>query len=350
MVSPRLVPQPPATHGGAGRGIDLSASLNPLGPSRLALEAARTTPLDRYPELDAGPLRRAAAGRHSVAEEAVVPMPGAGFGLWLVMAAFLQPGDACLALAPCFGEYRRCAAMASADYREMVAAEPSLDWDVDQLDDQLDRGVTMCVVANPANPSGRGLPAERLSRLCRDHPETVLVLDEAFAAFGPPGLSLLEDPSLPGNAIVVRSLTKELGLPGLRMGYLVAHPEVAAQIAGIMPPWPLSSPSLAAAVAGMEDRGHVAEGARVARTHVGQLADALGDAGASPLPSDANYLLVRAPGAVAALAGHGITVRDCGSFGLPDHVRIAAPSPADLSTVLEAIRALDVRSIREHQR
>lgn len=48
-------------------------------------------------------------------------------------------------------------------------------------------------------------------------------MDEAFAAFAPPGASLLDDVgSLPENAVVVRSLTKELGLPGLRMGYLIA--------------------------------------------------------------------------------------------------------------------------------
>ena len=345
-----LEPQPMATHGGAGQGIDLSASLNPLGPSLVALETARTTALHRYPEPDARPLRRAAASRHSISEGAVVPVPGAGFGLWLVMVAFLQPGDPCLALAPCFGEYRRSAAIARADYREVAAREPFLDWDMDEVDHELDLGVRMCVLANPANPSGGSLPAERLRRLCQDHPRTVFVLDEAFAAFGSPGLSLLEDGWLPANAIVVRSLTKELGLPGLRMGYLVAHPTVAVQIAGVMPPWPVSSPSLAAAAAGMNDHRHVAEGARLARAHIGQLRHALREAGASPIPSDANYLLVRAPGAVSALGDRGITVRDCASFGLPDHVRIAAPTPADLSSVLDAIRALDVPSIREHQR
>lgn len=59
----RLAPQTLAVHGGAGLGIYLSASLNPLGPSPVALEAARSARLDRYPEPDAGRLRRAAALR-----------------------------------------------------------------------------------------------------------------------------------------------------------------------------------------------------------------------------------------------------------------------------------------------
>jgi histidinol-phosphate/aromatic aminotransferase/cobyric acid decarboxylase-like protein len=58
----------------------------------------------------------------------------------------------------------------------------------------------------------------------------MFIVDEAFAAFGPPGVSLLElESGPPLNAVVVRSLTKELGLPGLRMGYLVSDPGFAEQ-------------------------------------------------------------------------------------------------------------------------
>lgn len=337
----RLRPQPPAVHGGAGLGIDLSASLNPLGPSPAALEAARCASLGRYPEPDAGSLQRAAAVRHSVRDSAVVPVPGAGFGLWLLMIALLQPGNRCLALAPCFGEYRRSAAIAQADFEVFAAREPTFDWDLKELDTQLDARAGMCVLANPANPSGRSIEAERIRSLCSGHPETIFVVDEAFAAFGQPGISLLDDADLPGNAIVVRSLTKELGLPGLRMGYLVARPDLAQRIGGVMPPWPLSSPSLEAAVAGMSDRGHIEAGAHLARAHIRKLDAAFREAGLAPVPTDANYLLVKGAGALGSFAARGITVRDCASFGLPDHMRIAAPTMADLPQVLEAIRALD---------
>ncbi len=336
----RLRPQPVAVHGGAGHGIDLSASLNPLGPSALAVEAAGTARLDRYPEPDAASLRRAAARRHAIPEDHIVPVPGASFGLWFLITVLLQPRDLCLALAPCFNEYRRAAAIAQADYREVLACEPSFEWDLAEVDRRLASDARMCLLANPANPSGRSLHAARLRDLCEAHRRTTFVVDEAFASFGPQGCSLLDGTSVPENAIVVRSLTKELGLPGLRMGYLVASPRVAQQIAGMMPPWPLSAASLAAAVAGMDDRDHISEGARVARAHVRELESALRDAARQPVPTNANYMLVRCPGACSTLAALGITVRDCASFGLPDHVRIAAPTPNDLSAVLQAIREL----------
>jgi histidinol-phosphate/aromatic aminotransferase/cobyric acid decarboxylase-like protein len=337
----RLHLQPVAVHGGAGHGIDLSASLNPLGPSRLAVEAARTARLDRYPEPDAASLRCAAAHRHGISDDHIVPVPGASFGIWFLLSVFLQPGDLCLALAPCFSEYRRTAAIAQAAYREVLAREPSFDWDLAEVDQQLISRVRICVLANPANPSGRSFHAIDLRDLCEAHSKTTFVLDEAFASFGPPGGSLLESTSVPANAIIVRSLTKELGLPGLRMGYLVASPRTAQQLSGMMPPWPLSAASLAAAVAGMDEQVHIRDGARVAQAYIRELDSALRESGRQPVLTDANYLLVRSPGTCRRLAASGIIVRDCASFGLPDYVRIAAPTPKDLSFVLQAIRELD---------
>jgi histidinol-phosphate/aromatic aminotransferase/cobyric acid decarboxylase-like protein len=337
----RLHPQPVAVHGGAGHGIDLSASLNPLGASLLAVEAARMARLDRYPEPDAASLRRAAARRHAIPEDRIVPVPGASFGLWFLMTVLLQPGDLCLALVPCFSEYRRAAAIAQAEYREVLACEPSFEWDLAEVDRRLASGTRMCLLANPANPSGRSLRAAPLRDLCEAHRHTTFVVDEAFASFGPHGCSLLDGTSVPENAIVVRSLTKELGLPGLRMGYLVASPRVAQQIAGMMPPWPLSAESLAAAVAGMNDRAHISDGARVAYAYIRELESALHQVGRQPVPTDVNYLLVRSPGTCLRLAAAGITIRDCASFGLPAYVRIAAPMPKDLSFVLQALRELD---------
>jgi histidinol-phosphate aminotransferase len=336
----RLHPQPPSRHGGAGAGlIDLSASLNPLGPSPAALAAARACELGRYPEADARSLVEAAARRHRLPSDCVVPVPGGSWGLWLCAVSLLEPGDVCLAVAPCFGEYERQAALCGAIYRE-VRASPFHSWPDYELEEALRQRPKMCVIGNPSNPVGSATPQDRLRDLCAAHPATCFVIDEAFAPFAPQGISLLEEGIPPTNALVVRSLTKELGLPGLRMGYVVATPSVASTIAGILPPWPLSGPALAAAVAGLADHEHVTMGAALGRRLVAQLAEALKAAGAAPLPSTVNYLLAWAPGAAETLRGRGILVRDCASFGLPGHVRIAAPRPGDLGTVLQAIHAL----------
>ena len=327
-MSLRLRPSPPAQHGGRARlPIDLSASLNPLGPSPAALEAARGADLTRYPDPAAAPLATAAAARHGLPAGAIVPVPGASWGLWLCLVAHGGGGRRCLALGPCFGEYRRSAEIAGLSYEETSS----------ELEVALLAEPDILVLGNPSNPAGAAIPAGRLRAACEAHPSTLFVVDEAFAAFALDGTSLIEGTAPPVNAIVVRSLTKELGLPGLRMGYLVAAPGPAAELRGLLPAWPFSAPALAAAVTGCGDLAHIRAGAETGRRHVSLMQAALRRAGAEACPSSANYLLCRASGLLQSLAGRGIQGRDCASFGLPGWVRLAAPAPSDLPAVLEAI-------------
>jgi histidinol-phosphate aminotransferase len=256
--------------------------------------------------------------------------------------ALLGPGDQCLTLAPCFGEYRRAVEVAGADCLEIRAQPPDFCWKPAQIEQALAQAPAMCLLANPANPMGTALPASVLRHLSQAFPETRFVIDEAFVAFAPSGTSLLDDGSPPSNTLIVRSLTKELALPGLRMGYVVAREEIANSLGGILPPWPLSAPALAAAVAGMADTEHVNGGARLARREMREIAEALAAAGAAPLPTSANYVLAHAPGAVTALQEQGIAVRDCDSFGLPEHIRMAAPTQEQFQLVLDAIGGLKV--------
>jgi len=327
-VKMRLQSSPPAQHGGGARlPIDLSASLNPLGPSPAALEAARRADLGRYPDPSAAPLARAAAARHGLPADTIVPVPGASWGLWLCLVAHGAPGRCCLALGPCFGEYRRNAEIAGFAYEETSS----------ELEVALLAKPDLVVLGNPSNPGGGAIPGTRLRAVCEAHPGTLFVVDEAFAAFAPPDTSLIEGAVPPANVIVVRSLTKELGLPGLRMGYLVAAPGLASELRGILPAWPFSAPALAAAVIGCADLDHIRSGAETGRRHVQLMTTTLTRAGAEVCPSSANYLLCRAPALLEKLTDRGIEGRDCASFGLPGWVRLAAPAPLDLPAVLEAI-------------
>jgi adenosylcobyric acid synthase len=328
-VMPRLTPSPLGAHGGrAAVRIDLSASLNPLGPSPMAVAAAAAADLTRYPDPGASDLVQAAALRHGLPDEAVVPVPGASWGLWLCLVAHGEPNQSCVAVGPCFGEYRRHAEIAGAAFSEVRSG----------LDEALALEPDICILGNPANPSGQVIRATELDAACAANPRTLFIVDEAFAPFAPESISLIERRLPPANAIVVRSQTKELGLPGLRMGYLVATPERAVALRAMLPAWPMSAPALAAAAAGCSDLEHIRGGAETARRHVRLLAEAVTDTGGETRPTSANYVLCRRDGLAVALAAHGIAARDCASFGLAGWLRLAAPSPADLPLVLEAIR------------
>lgn len=322
--------------------IDLSASLNPLGPHPAALEAARRCELGRYPEPGARQFIIAAAKRHRLDGDCIVPTPGASSGLWLCAVALLERGKLCLALGPCFGEYRRLAEIAGAEYDEVKVWPPDQQSPLYGIEIALARQPAMLMLANPSNPGGQALSGSSVRRLCERGPQTMFVIDEAFASFAPAGTSLLETGPPPMNAMVVRSLTKDLAMPGLRMGYIVGDADLASQLNGVLPAWPLSAPAIAAAVAGLDDPSHVEVGALLGRQHVAELAEALAAAGAVPFPSEANYLVAHAPTAGAELLRGGIAVRDCTSFGLPGHVRLAAPRRDEMKAVVTAIAGLRI--------
>ena len=193
----------------------------------------------------------------------------------------------------------------------------------------------LVVVGNPTNPTAVLHPAGELAALAR--PGRVLVVDEAFIdAIPGEAQSLAARDDLPG-LVVIRSLTKTWGLAGLRIGYLLAAPELVERLRAAQPLWSVSTPALAAAEACSEPRALVeadrlAEDAAADRRYLEAVLAALPDvrlpAALSPDPARAPFVLLQAPGADKIrlhLRNHGFAVRRADTFpGLdPDWLRIA---------------------------
>jgi histidinol-phosphate/aromatic aminotransferase/cobyric acid decarboxylase-like protein len=172
--------------------------------------------------------------------------------------------------------------------------------------------------SNPHNPTGRLAGADRAAA----------VWDEAFYPLAT-GRWTRDD-----RAVVVGSLTKLLACPGLRVGYVLA--DDVDRFGRRQPAWSVNGLA-AAALPDLLDRVDLAAwSTQVARLR-GALVGVLHDHGFDPEPSDANFVLVRAPGLRTRLAPLGVLVRDCATFGMPDHVRIAVPDDAGLARFEEAL-------------
>jgi histidinol-phosphate/aromatic aminotransferase/cobyric acid decarboxylase-like protein len=330
-----------APHGGVGGEslLDLSASIAPLGPSPLAVEAARATPIDRYPSRRAGALVRAVAAELNVPEDRVVAGPGAADLLLRVALAHLRPGDAAVLVAPCFGEYARAVLACGArpvpwtarpgdGFTLDVAAVAALCHDTD---------AALGFLARPANPTGVPVPLEAVLDLIAATPRTTWVLDEAFLDFCDDRRS-----AAGSEAVVLRSLTKDLALPGLRVAAVDAPPRVAEALRALTPPWCVSTAGIAAAVAGLADTAH-RSATRAASTR-GRLAlhAALCALGIPCTDAAANYVCASVgddAAACAAIADHGVRVRPCADLGLPGWVRIAVPHPDQLDHTIAALTA-----------
>lgn len=177
--------------------------------------------------------------------------------------------------------------------------------------------------SDPHNPSGLLAPPG----------ERAVVWDEAFYPLAT-GSWTRHDP---GDAWVVGSLTKLLACPGLRIGYVLApEPSAAFTIRTAQPAWSVNGLACDALPDLLEPVDLPAWSRRVAELRRALVAG-LAEAGLVAEPSDACWVLVEAPGLRDRLAPRGVAVRDCASFGLPRHVRIAVPRPTDLDRLLEAL-------------
>ncbi len=327
--------------------LDFSVSTNPYGPCPSVVAAVRGAALDRYPDPTGRAVRAAMAGVLDTSAEHLVLGNGAAELLWALARALLRPTDPTLVVEPTFGEWRAAASALGAtvsEWRATAADQYRIDLPAIARAAR-SHGARVIYLCVPNTPTGAAVPAVEIAAWAAAHAEVTIVLDQSF-------LSLSERAddaavAMPPSVVRVRSLTKDHALAGVRVGYLLAEPVIVARVEAQRPAWSTSAMAQAAALAACGEPGFVADSRRRViadreRTH-GQLR-ALGLA---PLPSVAPFSLVPVADATAVrgrlLAGHGILVRDCASFGLPDHLRLAARPAADGARLIAALHEELVR-------
>jgi len=176
--------------------------------------------------------------------------------------------------------------------------------------------------SNPHNPTG----------LLAGQEEKAGVWDEAFYPLATGCWTRGDD-----SAAVVGSLTKLFACPGLRIGYVLADPSRVQTLAGRQPAWAVNGLALAVLpeMLARSDLPGWANGIAVLRR---QLTELLRGHGLDPLESDANFVLCRhASGLRERLIPHRVVVRDCTSFGLPDHARVAVPDQRGFALLARAL-------------
>jgi threonine-phosphate decarboxylase len=316
----------------AGRPIlDFSACTNPLSFPAGAAVSRAARELDHYPDDRYVEFREAAARFCGAPPGLVVPGNGSTELIDLAIHALLQPGDRVVVRGPTYEEYRFRAALAGAEVKEGSGPDSS-------------RMVFLC---NPNNPTGELLPRDELLRLAEecDRRRAVLVVDESFVELSDPGQTVAPDVADFAGLLVLRSLSKAFGLPGLRAGFAAASPPVAEALEARRSPWSLSVPAEAVAQACFRRAGPFLERSRrlVARERT-RLMEGLREAGLRPRPSEAPFFCADAPVAASRAAREflkrGFLVRDCASFGLPRTLRFGIRTPAANRRLLEAARSV----------
>ncbi|MDI2032602.1 Rv2231c family pyridoxal phosphate-dependent protein CobC [Saccharopolyspora sp. TS4A08] len=295
--------------------------------------------LGSYPSAEADETaRRAVADRHGRHPDDVMVLAGAAEGFALLPA--LRPALAAL-IHPSFTEPDLALRTAGVPVERVV---------LDAADgyrlraEQVPEAADLVVLGNPTNPTSVLHPAEEIRKLLR--PGRIVVVDEAFIDAVPgerESVAHLADPGL----LVLRSLTKMWGLPGLRAGYALGSPQVLAELGRARPHWPVNSLVLTAVRACCEPRAIAeSEGAAAEFTEnrTGLLDGLAGVPGVEVVgAAEAPFLLLRVPDGQRvreALRERGIAVRRGDTFpGLDtDHLRVAVRDPEQNSLLVKAFQ------------
>lgn len=327
-------------HGGAPRGwLEFSANLNPCGIPTAVRDAVARADYGTYADLDAADAERHLAADAGVGADHVLLTAGATEGLRLAITAFVAPGHRAIALGPTYGEFDRLAGIRGASFAELRSVPPVFEPSVDALIGELARGgIAAALLCDPNNPTGAALDEIAMRRILAAATQTHVVIDQSFSAFVDERVAVAELVAR-RNVVLVRSLTKLLATPGLRLGYVIAHPSAIASLRALRDPWSIGAHALAAALAASWRLD------RSTRETVGRwrerLARSLAEEGFATVPGEAPFVLARAARAehlVRTLGARRIAVRWCASFGLPDHIRVAVRPPAEQDVLLRALR------------
>lgn len=324
--------------------LDFSANINPFGPSPKVREVLTQVDVARYPDPSAMRLRRLIAERHGLSPEEVIVGNGSVEFIRLSALAYLSPGERALIVGPTFGEYRAACALAGAEIGAYYARpEGGFAIDVEELA-RLIASIKpkLVFLCNPNNPTGFYLERDQVEHLLQASPASLFVLDEAYISFARGAGSSLS-PQKYGNLLILRSLTKDYALAGLRLGYALGSQEIIGVLRKVCPPWSTNAFAQAAAVAAFEDEAHLQKSLAAIASAQEAFVASLKVLGLKVIPSRTHFFLVEVGDAKSFrwnLLQKGFMVRDCTSFGLPSFVRIATRRPEENEAFVRAVKEL----------
>ncbi|ATG74469.1 histidinol-phosphate transaminase [Zobellella denitrificans] len=329
---------------GISNSVKLASNENPLGlgpKARAAIERALPE-LARYPDANGFALKAKLADKLGVHREQLILGNGSNELIDLVFHTFVSPGQQVVYSQYTFIVY----ALATQAHGAEAVVVPARDFghDLEAMAAAITPATRLVCITNPNNPTGTFVGAAEIQAFMDKVPAQVLVvLDEAYTEY------VAEDERIPSidwlarypNLIVSRTFSKAYGLAGLRVGYMVCHPELVAVLNRVREPFNCNSLALAAAEAALDDEDYLNQAVELNRREMARYEAFFQEQGLKYIPSRANFItldLQREAGPVyEALLREGVIVRPIAGYGLPTCLRISIGLEHENQRCLEAL-------------
>ncbi|MEL6495998.1 MAG: threonine-phosphate decarboxylase CobD [Cyanobacteria bacterium J06623_7] len=327
---------------------DFSASINPLGiaPTILAILTNSLSQLTAYPDPEYSELRSHLAQHHHIDPQFILPGNGSAELLTWAARELAQQKFTYL-IVPAFNDYQRAISAFDGQIK-FVPLDLTTCGSISLPVPQSPPPHSGLLLNNPHNPTGKLWTRETILPYLERF--DLVVIDEAFMDFLTPDReqSLISSVVKYPNLVILRSLTKFYSLPGLRIGYAIAHPSRLSRWQQWRDPWSVNTLAVEATIAALQDKNfqqQTWDWLSEARSQLFQQLEQIPPL--KPLPGAANYLLVQTERSAMGLqekllTEHQIVIRDCMSFPeLGDrYFRLAVRLPAENTRLTQAIAAI----------
>jgi histidinol-phosphate aminotransferase len=331
--------------------VRLAGNENPFGVGAKAKQAAAAAVQDlgKYSDPESRRLRHALATGLKVDPSAILAGNGSEELICLLCRACLGSRDRVVTVRPSFLLHEIYPAEQGAQV-VTVPMQKDLQFAVDDIIVAMAEGCRMLLLSNPSNPVGTMINCTDLLRIARKaDPSTLLVIDEAYYEYAredpgyPDSLKLLAGGRAP--YVILRTFSKAYGLAGARVGYgIFSDPDLAAVIDNLRTPFNVNRIAQAAALAALDDAGHLERTLAHNRTERERVTAELESRGFFVAPSSANFLFfdvgVESAPVAEKLLQRGIVVKPWGQEGYRRFLRMSIGSREDNDLFLSALSEL----------
>ncbi|HUA68966.1 MAG TPA: histidinol-phosphate transaminase [Candidatus Saccharimonadales bacterium] len=324
--------------------IKVASNENPFGPSPLAVAAMQKalSGVNLYPDGNAFYLKEKLAAKVGVEPANLILGNGSNEIIEFIGHALLGPGAEVVVSQYCFAVYPIVTKLFGANL--VVVPARNYGHDLTAMLRAITPRTRIVFVANPNNPTGTLAPREEIIRFVNEVPEDVLLaMDEAYLEFleGPLDLAPLVRQGTRPNLILMRTFSKIYGLAGLRIGYGIGHADFIAALEKIRQPFNINLLAQVAALAALDDVGHVRKTRQNNFSGLDFFARACRELKLEFVPSHANFILVRVGNGgkvFDAMQRQGVIVRPMGGYQLPEWIRISIGTPQENERCLAALK------------